>query len=95
MRPYYNDVQKLYDEQSEMKQMLDQIKAMNCEDTVAFKDALELLAIDVNDHIQEEEQEMFPRIRSSFGDDQQKQLATDFKTAKSEIQDQRLVSASH
>ncbi len=94
VRQYYNDIQKLYDEQAKMKQMLDQIKAMNCEDTVAFKAALELLATDVNDHIQEEEKEMFPRIRSSFGDDQQKQLATDFKTAKSHIQDQRLVSAS-
>ena len=67
---------------------------MNCDDTVAFKAAVELLATAVNDHIQEEEKEMFPRIRGSFGDDQQKQLATDFKTAKSQIQDRRLVSAS-
>ena len=94
VRPYYNDVQKLYDEQAEMKQTLAQIKAMNCDDTVAFKAAVELLATAVNDHIQEEEKEMFPRIRGSFGDDQQKQLATDFKTAKSQIQDRRLVSAS-
>jgi hemerythrin superfamily protein len=94
VRPYYNDIQKLYDEQAEMKQTLERIKAMNSDDTVAFKAAVELLATAVNDHVQEEENEMFPRIRSSFGDDQQKQLATDFKTAKSQIQDQRLVSAS-
>ncbi len=94
VRQYYNNIQKLYDEQAEMKQMLERIKAMDCDDTVAFKAAVELLATAVNDHVLEEEKELFPRIRSSFGDDQQKQLATDFKTAKSEIQDQRLVSAS-
>ena len=95
VRPYYNDIQHLYDEQAEMKQKLEQIKAMNCADTVAFKAAVELLASDVNAHIKEEEDEMFPRINGSFGDEQQKQLATDFKTAKSKIQDHRLVSASH
>jgi hemerythrin superfamily protein len=95
VRPYYNDIQHLYDEQADMKQKLEQIKAMNCADTVAFKAAVELLASDVNAHIKEEEDEMFPRINGSFGDEQQKQLATDFKTAKSKIQDHRLVSASH
>ncbi|MBD2190062.1 hemerythrin domain-containing protein [Pseudanabaena mucicola] len=94
VRPYYNDIQSLYDEQAEMKQTLEQIKAMDCEDTVAFKAAVEILAADVNAHVKEEEDEMFPRINSSFGDDQQKQLATDFMNAKSKIQDQRLVSAS-
>ena len=94
VRPYYNNVQSLYDEQAQMKETLERIKAMNCEDTVAFKAAVEILAADVNAHIKEEESEMFPRINSSFGDDQQKQLATDFKTAKSKIQDQRLVAAS-
>ncbi|WP_199288825.1 hemerythrin domain-containing protein [Pseudanabaena mucicola] len=74
VRPYYNGVQKLYDEQTQMKQTLEQIKAMNSEDTVAFKAAVDLLATAV--------------------DDQQKQLATDFKTAKSKIQDQRLAAAS-
>ncbi|NUN64059.1 DNA nickase [Pseudanabaena biceps] len=94
VRPYFNDVQKLYDEQAEMKQTLEQIKTMNCEDTVAFKAAVDLLATAVNKHIKEEEEEMFPRIRSTFGDEQQKQMAADFLAAKSKIQDQRLASAS-
>jgi len=94
VRPYYNDVQSLYDEQAEMKQTLEQIKAMNCDYTVAFKAAVENLIVAVEAHVEEEEKDMFPRIQSSFGDEQQKQLATDFKTAKSKIQDQRLVSAS-
>jgi hemerythrin superfamily protein len=94
IRPYFNDVQNLSNQQAKMSQTLEQIKAMNCEDTVAFKAAVELLASAVNDHVKEEEEEMFSRIHSSFGDDQQKQLAADFKNAKSQIQDQRLVSFS-
>ncbi|OIP71094.1 MAG: DNA nickase [Oscillatoriales cyanobacterium CG2_30_44_21] len=94
VRPYYNDIQSLYDEQARMKETLERIKAMDCEDVAAFKAAVEILAADVNAHVKEEEDEMFPRINGSFGNDQQKQLATDFKTAKSKIQDQRLVSAS-
>ena len=94
VRPYYNNVQSLYDEQAEMKQTLEQIKAMNCDDTVAFKAAVENLIVAVEAHVDEEEKDMFPRIHSSFGDEQQRQLAADFKSAKSKIQDQRLVSAS-
>lgn len=94
VRSYYNDIQKLYDEQAQMKKMLDQIKAMNCEDIIEFKSAIESLMIAVNTHVKEEEDEMFPRIQESFGDEQQKQMATEFKTAKSQIQDQRLAAVS-
>jgi len=95
VRPYYDYVQKLYDEQAQIKQMLEQIKAMNCEDTVAFKDAIERLMVAVKAHVSEEEKDMFPLIQNNLGNEQQKQLATDFKTAKSHIQDQRLAAASH
>jgi hemerythrin superfamily protein len=95
VRAYYNDTQKLYDEQAEMKQMLDQVKAMSCENTVEFKAAVERLESAVSAHVQAEENGMFPRIKDSLGDEQQKTLATEFKTAKSQIQDRRLASASH
>jgi hemerythrin superfamily protein len=95
VRPFYNDMQKLYDEQAEMKQVLDQIKAMSCEDVVEFKAAIARLKTAVDTHVEEEESEMFPRIKESFGDEQQKRLATEFKTAKSQIQDLRLATASH
>ncbi len=95
LRPYYNDIQKLYDEQAEAKQMLDQIKAMNCEDTVEFKAAIERLMTAVTAHVKEEEHDLLPRIRESFGDEQLKTMATEFKTAKSKIQDQRLAATSH
>lgn len=93
--PYYDDVQQLYDEQAQMKQLLEQIKAMNCENTVAFKAAIELLTVAVTAHVSEEEKDMFPLIQHSFSDQQQEQMATDFTAAKSQIQDQRLASASH
>jgi hemerythrin superfamily protein len=95
VRPYYNDVKKLYDEQAEMKQLLDQIKAMSRKDTVEFKAAIERLVSAVSAHVKEEENDMFPRIKDSLGDEQQRQLATEFKTAKSQIQDQRLAAAAH
>ncbi len=95
VRPFYDNIQVLYDEQAEMKQSLDQIKAMNPDDVVAFKAAIELLIASVNAHVSEEENHLFPCIREGFGDEQQKQLATEFMAAKSQIQDQRLASASH
>lgn len=93
LRPYYNDIQKLYDEQGEAEHMLNQIKAMSCEDTVAFKSAINHLKAAIVAHVQEEEDYMFPCIEHNFGDEQQKQMATEFKTAKSKIQDQRLAAA--
>lgn len=95
VRPYYEDVQQLYDKQAQMKQLLEQIKAMNCEDTVPFKAAIEGLMVAVRAHASQEEKDMFPLIQNRLADEQQKQLATDFKTAKSQIQDQRLAAASH
>lgn len=95
VRSYCDDIQQLYDEQAEMKRMLEQIKAMNPEDTVAFKSAIERLAVALTTHVSEEENDIFLLIQESFGDEQQKQLATDFKNAKSKIQDQRLADISH
>jgi hemerythrin superfamily protein len=93
VRPYYNDIQKLYDEQADMKQVLDRIKAMDGDDVVEFKAAIARLEAAVSTHVEEEESEMFPRIKESFGDEQQKRMATEFKTAKSQIQDERLATA--
>lgn len=94
MRPYYSNIQKLYDEQAEMKKMLDQIKAMNPDNTVEFKSAVARVREAANAHMDQEERDLFSYIKDSFGDEQQKQLATEFKTAKSKLQDKRLASTS-
>lgn len=86
VRPYYPQTQSLYDEQAEMKKMLDRIKAMNPQDTVSFKAAVSNLMTSVTEHVRQEESEALKCIQDNFGEDKQKQMATQFKTAKSEIQ---------
>jgi hemerythrin superfamily protein len=95
LKPYYQDIQKLYDEQAEMKKMLDLIKAADADETEKFKAAIELLRQAVTAHVEEEERDMFPLIQGSFGDEQRKHLAAEFKSAKSQIQDRRLATVSN
>jgi hemerythrin superfamily protein len=90
LRPYYNDIQKLYDEQAEAKEMLDQIKAMNPKDVLVFKGAVVHLKSAVIAHVEEEEDYLFFCIQHNFTEDQQRQLGAEFKTAKSQIQDRCL-----
>lgn len=92
MRSYYDNTQELYDEQAEMKRMLDEIKSTS-PSAPEFKDKVRQLAKVVQDHVSEEENDMFPKIRDNFSDDQQEQMATEFKSAKSQIQD-KMATAS-
>ncbi len=93
LRPYYSNTQELYDEQAEMKQVLDRIKAMNPQDTVSFKAAVDQLMNAVMEHVRQEENEALRCIQDNFGDEQQKQLATQFKTAKSQAQEKMLAKS--
>jgi hemerythrin superfamily protein len=86
VRSYYPDTQELFDEQAEMKQMLSEIKGMNPSNIDQFKAKLQNLMTMVQDHVRQEENDMFPKLRDNFSDEQQKQMATDFKTAKSRLQ---------
>lgn len=86
VRPYYKDTEDLYKEQAEMKQMLEQIKSLS-PSSPNFKDQVKQLMGAVMHHVQQEENEMLAKIRDNFSDEQQKQMATEFKTAKSKIQD--------
>lgn len=88
VRPYYgdNDTQELYDEQGDIKQMLDEIKATS-PSTSEFKDKIKKLMDVVGDHIRQEESTMFATIRNNFSSEQSEQLATQFKEAKRQIQE--------
>ncbi|UKO96124.1 hemerythrin domain-containing protein [Nostoc sp. UHCC 0870] len=88
VRSFYGerDTQELYDEQSEMKRMLEQIKALS-PSTSEFKDRVRQLADIVMDHVRQEESTMFAAIRNNLSSDQTEQLATQFKAAKSRIQE--------
>jgi hemerythrin superfamily protein len=93
VRPFYgDDTQELYDEQAEMKQMLDQIKAMNPSSS-EFKDKVKQLADVVMDHVRQEESTMFAAIRNNMSSGQSEQLATQFKSAKSKVQDKLAASS--
>jgi hemerythrin superfamily protein len=85
VRSYYSDTQELYDEQAAMKQMLAQIKALN-PNSSDFKAQIQQLKAAVQDHVKEEENDMFPQIRRNLSEAQMEQMATQFKEAKSTIQ---------
>jgi hemerythrin superfamily protein len=88
VRPFYgqSDTQELYDEQAEMKRMLEEIKAINPSSS-QFKDKVRQLMDAVGDHIRQEESTMFAAIRNNLSSDESEQLATQFKAAKQRIQE--------
>ena len=56
------------------------------------EDKIEQLKEIVMDHVRQEESTLFSAIRNNCSDEQQKQMATQFKTAKSQIQQQMAAS---
>jgi hemerythrin superfamily protein len=87
VRPFYGegDTQELFDEQAEMKRMLEDIKATSPSSS-QFKDKIRQLMDAVGDHIRQEESTMFAAIRNNLSTQQSEQLATEFKAAKTQIQ---------
>ncbi|MEP0871273.1 hemerythrin domain-containing protein [Trichocoleus desertorum AS-A10] len=94
VRPFYgnDDTQELYDEQAEMKRVLDEIKAMNPADADAFRSRIKDLMDAVGDHIRQEESTMFSAIDRNCSTEQKEQLATEFKATKSRIQQELAAS---
>lgn len=91
VRPYYSDTQKLYQEQAEMKQMLEQIKALN-PSSPTFKQHIKQLMDAVMDHVRQEESEMFAKINDNFSEQQQERMATEFKAAKAQFMEKMAAS---
>lgn len=94
VRPFYgeHDTQELYDEQAEMKRVLASLKSMSPA-AAEFKAQIKQLKESVMDHVRQEESTMFAAIRNNCSDEQQEQMATQFKTAKSKIQDRMAAAA--
>ena len=88
VRSFYGDgdTQELYDEQAEMKRMLDEIKAIDPSSADEFRSKVKQLMDAVGDHIRQEESTMFAAIDKNCSDEQKEQMATQFKAAKSKIQ---------
>jgi hemerythrin superfamily protein len=93
VRPFYgeHDTQELYDEQAEMKVLMDQIKAMS-PSSPEFKQQVNRLKDIVMDHVRQEESTMFAAIRNNCSDQQQEQLATEFKATKAKLQERMAAS---
>jgi hemerythrin superfamily protein len=87
VRPYYSETQELYDEQAELKKKLDEIKSIS-PTAPEFKSKIQDLKSIVLEHVRQEESEMFAKIRENFSDEQKEQLATQFRSAKSQLQDE-------
>lgn len=94
VRPFYGegDTQELYDEQAEMKQLMEQMRSMNPSSS-EFKAQVERLKNIVMDHVRQEESTMFAAIRNNCSTEQQEQMASQFKVAKSQVQE-RMASMS-
>jgi len=94
VRSFYGDdnTQELYDEQAQMKRMLDEIKSIDPNSADEFRSKIKQLMDVVGDHIRQEEFTMFPAIDSNCSGEQKEQMATDFKAAKSKIQKEMAAS---
>jgi len=88
VRSFYGDdnTQELYDEQAQMKRMLDEIKAMDPTKADEFRSKIKDVMDVVGDHIRQEEFTMFLAIDNNCSEEEKEQMATEFKAAKSKIQ---------
>ncbi len=88
VRSFYGDenTQELYDEQAEMKRMLDEIKAIDPSSADMFRSKIKDLMDVVGDHVRQEESTLFAAIDRNCSTEQKEQMATEFKAAKSKIQ---------
>jgi len=94
VRSFYGEenTQELYSEQAQMKQMLDQIKAIDPASADEFRSRIKDLMDVLGDHIRQEESTLFAAIDNNCSSEQKEEMATQFKAAKSKIQ-QEMASA--
>lgn len=87
VRGFYGEsnTQELYNEQAETKVKLEQIKAIS-PSSPEFKNKIKELMDVVGDYMRQEESTMFVAISNNLTTEQQEQLSTQFKDAKTRIQ---------
>lgn len=91
VRPFYSETQELYDEQAQMKVMLEELRSFDSSSrnfSNDFKSRIETLKSMVMDHVRQEENSMFSAIRNNCSEAQREQMATQFKQAKKQLQEQ-------
>ncbi|MBK1989335.1 hemerythrin domain-containing protein [Sphaerospermopsis aphanizomenoides BCCUSP55] len=88
VRPFYGEenTQELYNEQARWGPALEQLRSIN-PTAPEFKDRLRQLWDEIGDHVRQEESTMFAAIRNNLSSRESEELATQFKAAKSRIQE--------
>lgn len=92
IRAFYGETQELYDEQAEMSVLLEELKSSNASDS-DFQAKIDRLKNNFVDHIGQEEKTMIAAIKNNCSTEQQERLATQFKQAKSQLQEQLMSAA--
>lgn len=82
---FYSNTQELYDQQTEMKAILEEIEAIEPGST-EFRSKMMQLKSAVTEHVNQEEGNLFVAILNHCNLEQQEQLATEFKEAKKQLQ---------
>lgn len=80
------------EEHTEVKVMLEQMKSMDSS-SEEFKEKLSKLKKAVQHHVQEEENEVFPKVRQCMNDKELKDLATEFQEVKNKLQQEMSVAS--
>jgi hemerythrin superfamily protein len=97
VRSFYGDTQELCDEQAEMKVVLEELKTLSPSThdfANTFKSRIGQLKNIVVEHVRLEEDTMLAAIRNNYSDQQREQMATQFKQAKNQLQEQLMAKAS-
>lgn len=87
VRPFYgeSDTRELFDEHSELKTLMNEMKAMS-PTSAEFKGKLAQVKEIVGDHTRQEESTMFLAISNNCSMEQQENLASEFKNTKKQIE---------
>jgi len=85
----HDDIKELVneaeEEHTEVKVLLEQMKSLDVTSS-EFKEKISTLKEAVKQHVQEEENEVFPKVRKSMSDEELKQLAKEFEETQSKLQ---------
>jgi hemerythrin superfamily protein len=75
------------EEHTEVKVMLEQMKSLDSS-SAEFKEKISQLKDAVQHHVQEEENEVFPKVRKMMKEEELNQLVKEFQEVKNKLQDQ-------
>lgn len=85
-------VDEAEEEHVEVKVMLEQIKSLDSTSS-EFTAKISELKEAVGHHVQEEENEVFPKVRQCINEEELEQLATEFQEVKNKLNDEMSVTS--